>query len=500
MKPTEFKERRAGGSSSQRAKMEEMKKVELVLIPTPEIGHLVSAIELAKLLTDQDEQIFIKILTMKLIFDSTVTNYIKSLSGASTSRVSFIELSDNESSSKIVAPNPFLHRLMVLESYKNHVRNILAEICNSSTSKLGGIIVDMFCTNMIDVANEFRVPTYLFYTTTAAMLGLVLHLQSLRDDFAQNLADYKDSISELSIPSYKNPVPVNILPSIVFDKGESSNVFLNHAKRYREMKGIIINTFLDLESYALENLTEDETLPPVYAVGPILNVKGSHNQDNEVEVILEWLDLQPNSSVVFLCFGSRGYFDKEQVKEIAYALEHSGYRFLWSLRQPPSPGKVATEFGNLEELLPEGFFQRSAEIGKVIGWAPQVQVLSHPAVGGFVSHCGWNSTLESIWFGVPMATWPLYAEQQGNAFQLVKDLEMAVEIKIDYRKNFFASTEDIVKADEIEAGIRRLMDPENEVRNKVKEMKERSRVAIVEGGSSYTSMQWFIEDMKKTIS
>lgn len=114
-----------------------------------------------------------------------------------------------------------------------------------------------------------------------------------------------------------------------------------------------------------------------------------------------------------------------------------------------------------------------------------------------MSHCGWNSTLESTYFGVPMATWPMYAEQQANAFQLVKDLEMAVELKMDYRKEPTGKMGQkvIVKAEEIEKAIRELMDPENKIRMKVKEMKEKSRAATTEGGSSYTSIGSFIQSI-----
>lgn len=96
-----------------------------------------------------------------------------------------------------------------------------------------------------------------------------------------------------------------------------------------------------------------------------------------------------------------------------------------------------------------------------------------------------------------MATWPMYAEQQANAFQLVKDLEMAVEIKMDYRKDPKVTTgqEVIVKAEKIEKAIRELMDPENKIRMKVKEMKEKSRAATMEGGSSYTSIGSFIQSI-----
>ncbi|KAI8558703.1 hypothetical protein RHMOL_Rhmol04G0117500 [Rhododendron molle] len=195
--------------------------------------------------------------------------------------------------------------------------------------------------------------------------------------------------------------------------------------------------------------------------------------------------ISPPSSVVFLCFGSMGGFEADQMREIAQALEQSGHRFLWSIRQPPPKGemerKMPSEYQDLNQALPEGFLERTEEIGKVIGWAPQVAVLSHKAVGGFVSHCGWNSTLESLWCGVPVATWPLYAEQQINAFQLVRELELAVEIKLDYKNDLrFASINvKLVTADEIENAILKLMEKEDQssegIKQKAKESSRRRR-------------------------
>ena len=150
-----------------------------------------------------------------------------------------------------------------------------------------------------------------------------------------------------------------------------------------------------------------------------------------------------------------------------------------------------SDYANVKEVLPEGFLHRMAGIGKVIGWAPQVAVLAHPAIGGFVSHCGWNSILESIWYGIPIATWSLYAEQQINAFQIVKDLGLAVEIKIDYNKDGGY----IVGAHEIENGLNNLMNMNNNVRKKMKKMQKISRTIMIDGGSSYFSLGQFIEDM-----
>ncbi|XP_039172475.1 anthocyanidin 3-O-glucosyltransferase 2-like [Eucalyptus grandis] len=120
-----------------------------------------------------------------------------------------------------------------------------------------------------------------------------------------------------------------------------------------------------------------------------------------------------------------------------------------------------------------------------VGSAPQAAVLAYPAIGGFVSHCRWNSNLESIWFDVAMVMWPLYEEQQFNAFELVAELDLATEIKMDYGRDLRMEC-DIVMADKIEAGIRKLMkEAGGERQKKVKEVSKKSQKALVEGDSSY---------------
>ncbi|CAN1145285.1 Putative UDP-glucose flavonoid 3-O-glucosyltransferase 3 [Linum perenne] len=348
----------------------------------------------------------------------------------------------------------------------------------------------MFCTSFMADAKELGVPSYVFYTCGATFLGLMFQIQALYDQI-------KDSDTELEIPSLKSPLPAKLLPSAVVQSEWLPNL-VGHTRRAREdAKGILVNTFQDFESYAIGSLNAGQT-PPVYPVGPILDLKvkgdGTDGGGGSAGPIMEWLDQQPESSVVFLCFGSMGSFEEEQVKEIAVALERSGHRFLWSLRRPPQ--QVAVELPSQNDaiadgVLPEGFLQRTAGIGKVIGWAPQTEILAHPSIGGFVSHCGWNSTLESIWFGVPIAAWPIYAEQQLNAFKLVKEMELAEDIRMDYRRDSGV----IVKAEEIERGIRRLMAAEEVEgkRKKLKEMSDKGRRALIEGGSSYASMNRLIE-------
>ncbi|KAK7299802.1 hypothetical protein RJT34_10630 [Clitoria ternatea] len=462
------------------------KEAQLVMIPLSAMGHLASSIEFAKLLTNHDHRLSITILVIKHPHDddaARISSYTRSLS--SSQRVHVINLPECPLDPE--TPSSFQFQALV-DNQKPNVRQIVS---NLSGPPLAAFVVDMFCTSMIDVAKEFKVPSLVFYTSGAAYLSLMLHLHTLRE---QDNLDRSES-KEFVIPGFLNRVPRTALPSIV-SKEVWDSFFMANGRGLKKADGIIVNSFEELESHAVHSFSNSPI--PIYPVGPILNTSANNNINTE---ILEWLDQQPRSSVVFLCFGSMGSFGEDQVKEIANALENSGVRFLWSLRKPPirGPGKPIFappsdySVSELAAALPAGFLDRTAGIGKVIGWAPQTQVLAHQATGGFVSHCGWNSTLESIYCGVPIAAWPLYAEQQTNAFELVCELKMAVEVALDYMDDFISAPNFLVTADRIEKGIRSVMEIDEETRKKVKEMSEKSRSTLSEGGCSYSYLGRLID-------
>ena len=143
---------------------------------------------------------------------------------------------------------------------------------------------------------------------------------------------------------------------------------------------------------------------------------------------------------------------KAHVTELTVGLEASGHRFLWVLRSPSS-SFLSVEETELSQLLPEGFESRTKDRGLVVAsWAPQIPVLSHPSTGGFISHCGWNSTLESISHGVPIICWPLFAEQRMNRLLLVNELKAGIAAKM--RRDGFVGRE------EVERAVRQLMEGE----------------------------------------
>ncbi|KAI3465591.1 hypothetical protein Pfo_022254 [Paulownia fortunei] len=492
----------------------EDESLQLVFIPWPVMGH-VQIVEFAKLIIHRqnllppDTTLSITVLLMK------IPDYIDTVSGsfadllcassstsAATRRLNFFQLPPTnptpEWSSK--TRGYFIYNLV--QSQKSNV----ADFLHSRRPNVVGVVVDMLCTTMIDVAEEFGIPSYVFFTSPASFLGGMLHCQTLHDEHNQDVAELRKADSELLIPSFAKPVPPKVLSLVLVDKQLWLDRFLHYARDYRKAKGIIINTFVELEPHAINSFLLDSAygaggVPPVYPVGPILNQGPSLDSQKGHSEVLKWLDDQPSRSVVFVCFGSQGSLREDQVRELATGLEQSGNRFLWSLRrQSPSSQRASfpSEYTSYEEVLPEGFLNRTAGIGKVVGWVPQLDVLSHPAVGGFVSHCGWNSVLESLWCGVPIATWPLHAEQQMNAFQLVRELGLAVEITLSY----YERSEDgaLVTAGEIERGIRELMESGSEVRKRLKETREKSRMSVAEGGSSYISLNRFIDSIMSNVS
>ncbi|XP_062076667.1 anthocyanidin 3-O-glucosyltransferase 2-like [Humulus lupulus] len=488
---------------------------ELIFIPLPGMGNLVPMVETAKTLVDRDQRLFITVLIMNLPSVAELAAYIDDLvatSATSEERIKFIDLSKLDGYDPSAESNPGMLKSLFIENQKPHVKNVVAELIRSkagdpNSSRLAGFVVDMFCTVMMDVAAEFRVPAYVYYASGAAFLGLMFHFQALYDDDGVDPTEFEDDpVAEFAVPSFVEPVPATSLPKELVLKGRPPLLFY-HTRKTREAKGILVNSFTELETHALRSLSAGYKAPPVYPVGPIIRFSSVRGTGGFAD-ISKWLDDQPLSSVVFLCFGSKGSFRETQLKEIACALEHSGVRFLWSLRRyPPRDKKKNTvtyaspqEYSNPRDVLSSEFFDRTAERGKVIGWAPQAEVLAHPAIGGFVSHCGWNSTLESIWFGVPMVMWPLHAEQHLNAFELVKELRLAVEIKLDYKSYFYGEVSDddddgVVRWEEIESGIRRLMEHDSEIRKRVKELSEKSKRTVLKGGSSYSSMDLFINDV-----
>ncbi|CAH8313362.1 unnamed protein product [Eruca vesicaria subsp. sativa] len=462
----------------------EKQEAELIFIPFPVTGHLLATIELVKLILSHDP---------RRIHTTTILQWGLPFLPQSDSDASLKSLAKSDSRIRIVTlpelqdPPPMEFFLKAPEAYilefvKKMVPSVRGAVSTIlSSSRVSGIVLDMFCVPLMDVGNEFQLPSYIFLTCNAGFLSLVKHIPE-RHRRVKSGFDRSSGEEENLVPGFVASVPTKVLPLGLLTS-ESYDTWVEMTGRFHEAKGILVNSSPCIETNAFgyfDRIPVNE-YPPVYPVGPILCFNDRPVLDPlERDRVMTWLDEQPELSVVFLCFGSLRSLAATQIQEIAQALEIVGCRFLWSIR---------TEYPSPSEILPDGFMNRVSGLGLVCGWAPQVEILAHKAIGGFLSHCGWNSILESLRFGVPLATWPMYAEQQLNAFTMVKELGLAVEMRLDY----VLADGEIVKADEIARAVRSLMEGEDVPRRKLKEIAEAAKEAVMEGGSSFVAIDRFID-------
>ncbi|XVF07799.1 hypothetical protein REPUB_Repub06bG0170800 [Reevesia pubescens] len=265
--------------------------------------------------------------------------------------------------------------------------------------------------------------------------------------------------------------------------------------------GVIVNSFEELEAEYLESYQKTKK-QKVWCVGPVsLCNKDSFDKaqrGNEAltdeNQCLKWLDSWPPSSVIYVCFGSLNRLTTPQLIELGLALEASNKPFIWVIRGGYKKEEIQ------KWLAEDGFEERTKGRGLLIwGWAPQVLILSHPSIGGFLTHCGWNSTLEGICSGVPMITWPLFSEQFMNEKLLVQILKVGVsvgvKVAVQMGEEEFAV---LVKREDVKKAVESLMDEgeEGEERRKrARKLAKMAKKAVEEGGSSYLNITLLIEDI-----
>uniref|UniRef100_A0ACD5WEK0 Uncharacterized protein n=1 Tax=Avena sativa TaxID=4498 RepID=A0ACD5WEK0_AVESA len=464
----------------------------VVLLPVWGVGHLMSMLEAGKrLLARSGGALSLTVLVMQApteSYRSDVAAHVRR-EEASGLDIHFHHLPAVEPPTEYVGGEDFISRFVEL-----HAAHVKAAI-SGLTCPVAALIIDFFGTTLLDVSRELAVPCYVYFTASAAMYALFLRLPRLHEEVTVEFEEMEGNVDVPGLP----PVPPSALPTPMMDRTKPRYAwFVYHGRRFMEARGVIVNTAGELERSVLAAIadgrcTQGVPAPTVYPIGPVVSLNPPADPPHEC---VRWLDAQPPASVVLLCFGGGGFSTATQAHEIARGLERSGHRFLWVLRGPPAAGTGQPSDADLAELLPEGFLEKTKEKGMV--WptkAPQKEILAHAAVGGFVTHGGWNSVLESLWFGVPMVPWPLYAEQHLNAFTMVAYLGVAVAMEVDRKRNNF------VDASELERAVKTLMDGESEdgrkVREKCAEMKAVCRKAVEEGGSSYAALCRLSEEMRK---
>lgn len=347
------------------------------------------------------------------------------------------------------------------------------------------LVADMFFPWATDSAAKFGIPRLVFHGTCFFSLCTVSFLANYEPHKKVSTDSEPFIVPELpgQIAFTRNQLPDSL-------KMTEENEFTRLVKQMREAEvksyGVVVNSFYELEpDYA--DCYRNVLGRKAWHIGPVslcnrdFEDKASRGKQASSIDCLKWLDSKKPNSVVYICFGSVANFNSEQLMQIAIGLESSGQDFIWVVRKDEEEE---------EDWLPEGFEKRMEGKGVIIrGWAPQVLILEHEALGGFVTHCGWNSTLEGITAGVPMVTWPVSADQFYNEKLVTDVIEIGVAVGVGVKE--------CVKSDAIERAVKEIMvgDKADEMRKRAKALGELAKKAVVEDGSSYCDLNALIREL-----
>ncbi|KAH9602469.1 hypothetical protein KSS87_001060 [Heliosperma pusillum] len=437
--------------------MEEKKQNErrLVLFPAAYQGHITPMMHLATLLYSNGFSITI------------IQARYNSLNPTTFPSFTFHFLDDGIPENTVPAPNDYTDILSVLNrNCLEPFRECLGEILK------GGCITCLIADPMWDftgfVADCYKLPRMVLRTGSVSTFVVYESLQVFKDEGYFPLQESRSDEPMLEIPPFKFG---DLPPEVQHELIETI------VKETKNSQGLICNTFEELELYSIAKAREVLSIP-VFPIGPLHKYSPTSAPSiwTQDQTSISWLNTQAPKSVIYVSFGSLAAISEDEFQEIAWGLANSGLPFLWVVRPGLSEGSKASD------LLPEGYLDIVQGRGHVVKWAPQLDVLSHPAVGGFWTHCGWNSTLESICEGVPMLCLPCFADQDMNARHVTDGWKIGTRLEKGMQR------------DEIERAVRKLMaekDGEG-MRNRVSTLKEKASLCLKEGGSSYKSLESLI--------
>ncbi|XP_015967708.1 UDP-glycosyltransferase 74B1 [Arachis duranensis] len=368
-----------------------------------------------------------------------------------------------------------------IESFRSAGSKTLSELIiklRHSSCAVNCIVYDSMLTWALDVAKQFGIYGAVFLTNSASVCSIYWEMK-----LGNLFFPLEKWVFPISIPGLP-PLGVSDLPSFVArpdDHKAYLDAIMGIFETLKNNDWVFCNTFQELESEALDGTW------PVVPVGPMVPSAYLHQQNSEDTAYgatlwnptinksyMTWLGTKPPRSVVYVSFGSMATTTAKQAEEIANGLKASKKNFIWVVKES-------------WEILPKGFMSGLGDAGLVVTWCNQLEVLAHPAVGCFVTHCGWNSVLEALSIGVPMVTVAQWSDQPTNA----KLVEVVWGVGTRAEKD----SDDVLSGKELEKCIGEVMDAEKSEdlkRNASKWSQSASRAASV-GGTSDKNINEFVK-------
>lgn len=387
-----------------REMMEEGKEMSILMLPWLAHGHIAPYLQLAKTLTHSNFTIYLCTTPVNLRKLTLPTQYSASIKLLQLHLPSSPHLPPHYHTT-----NGLPHHLMIaLKDAFDLAGPAFSDILVTIKPRL--LIYDFCQPWAADIASAHNIPAVQFLTGSASFNAFGLHiLQKPGQSFP---------FPQLWPHGHLTGQPIDL--SIIPDHYKKDMYrFLGALERSNSI--VLIKTAMEVEKQYIDYmsvLSNKKIIP----VGPLVEDATDDSIDDRYKYIIEWLDKTEENSVVFVSFGSEYFLSKDEMEEIANGLEMSNMNFIWVVRFPVG------ENTTLKEALPNDFVERVRNRGMVIeGWAPQTKILKHKSTGGFVSHCGWSSVMESMKFGVPMIAMPMQLDQPVNA-RLVAEVGVGVEV------------------------------------------------------------------------
>ncbi|KAK7302534.1 hypothetical protein RJT34_13426 [Clitoria ternatea] len=473
-------------------------KPHAVLIPFPAQGHVNPLLKLAKLL---------HLRGFHITFVHTEYNHKRLLNSRGPNALDgladfrFETIPDGLPSVDAAAADVTQHVPSLCDSIRKNClhpfQNLVARLNHSANS---GLIPPVTClvsdgcmSFPILAAEQLGLPVVLYWPASACALLSVMNfrplvqkgLTPLKDEsyltngYLDTKVDWIPGLQNLRLKDFPDFIRTTNPNDVMMD------FFIEIADRAHRASAIICNTFDELESGVLNALSS--MFPSLYTIGPItsflnqsphdhLEHLGSNLWKEDIEC-LEWLESKEPKSVVYVNFGSITVMSPEQLLEFAWGLANSKKPFLWIIRPDLVIG------GSV--ILSSEFVNETKDRGLIASWCPQEKVLNHPSIGGFLTHCGWNSTTESLCAGVPMLCWPFFGDQPTNCRDICNEWDIGIEIDTN------------VKREELEKLVNKLMVGEKgkEMRQKIMEFKKKAEEYTKPGGSSYLNLDKVIKEV-----
>ncbi|CAN1770719.1 UDP-glycosyltransferase 1 [Linum perenne] len=447
-----------------------------VLFPFMAQGHMVPMIDIAKLLAQRS--VHVSVVTTPV----NAARFNSQIRRLTSLKIDIFELNfpcseaglpeGCESFDLLPSQDLAISFFSAAAMMENQAQTLLAELSPPPSC----IVSDISLPYTSNLAAKFGIPRISFHGFSCMCLLSVrmicLHADEIEEDVGSDsdyfvLPGFPDD--QIKFTKLQLPMPVT---------KETKGTGAQMLKADSEAYGVIMNSFQELEDKYIAELKKGKVgNGRIWCVGDELDKLQRGGGGGAGREIVDWLDSKDPNSVIYVCFGSICNLKFEQLTELALGLEASNRKFVWAVRVKS------------DQNYDDGFEGSVSGRGMLIrGWAPQVTILSHPAVGGFLTHCGWNSSLEGISAGVPLVTWPLFGDQFSNEKLIVEVVKIGVRVGVE-RPTYFEGKERAVRLamDVGEEGEER--------RKRAKELAEMARRAVDTGGSSWRNIGMLIDDV-----